>query len=104
MSAPAGGATPGATFWAGWRVLVTGCTGFVGGWLVPRLLAEGALVVGLVRDGAPDSLFHRRGCADRVSVVRGQLEDFPLPEEEMQKSLAAIKNLPKPQVARTGRW
>ncbi|MDM8007963.1 MAG: TrpB-like pyridoxal phosphate-dependent enzyme [Phycisphaerae bacterium] len=35
---------------------------------------------------------------------RGQLEDFPLPEDEMQKSLAAIKDLPKPRVAKTGKW
>ncbi len=35
---------------------------------------------------------------------RGQLEDFPLPEDEMQKSLAAIKDLPKPKMAKSGRW
>jgi tryptophan synthase beta chain len=35
---------------------------------------------------------------------RGQLEDFPLPEEEMQKSLAAIKDLPKPKAVKSGKW
>jgi tryptophan synthase beta chain len=35
---------------------------------------------------------------------RGQLEDFPLPEEEMNKSLAAIKDLPKPKAVKSGKW
>ena len=33
-----------------------------------------------------------------------QLVDFPLPEEELQKSLKSIENLPKPNAAKTGRW
>ena len=38
------------TFWQDQPTLVTGATGLVGGWLVPRLLAAGADVVCLVRD------------------------------------------------------
>ena len=38
------------TFWQDRSTLVTGATGLVGGWLVPRLLAAGADVVCLVRD------------------------------------------------------
>jgi len=34
----------------------------------------------------------------------GQLEDYPLPEELMNKSLAALKDLPKPKVVKSGRW
>lgn len=34
----------------------------------------------------------------------GQLEDYPLPEELMNKSLMAIKDLPKPQVVKSGKW
>ena len=33
-----------------------------------------------------------------------QLVDFPLPEEELQKSLKTIENLPKPEAAKSGRW
>ena len=32
------------------------------------------------------------------------LEDYPLPEEEMQKSLKAIESLPKPKLTKTGKW
>ncbi len=35
---------------------------------------------------------------------QGELTDYPLPEEVMAKSLAAIKDLPKPAVRRTGKW
>ncbi len=34
----------------------------------------------------------------------GKLQDYPLPEELMNKSLAAIKNLPKPKAVKSGRW
>ena len=36
--------------------------------------------------------------------MAGQLTDFALSQEEMRKSLDAIKDLPKPQAKRSGRW
>ncbi|HID39234.1 MAG TPA: TrpB-like pyridoxal phosphate-dependent enzyme [Calditrichaeota bacterium] len=33
-----------------------------------------------------------------------ELTDYALPDEEMQKSLAAIEGLPKPEVHKTGKW
>jgi len=36
--------------------------------------------------------------------LAGQLTDYALSEEEMQKSLATIKDLPKPRAQRSGRW
>ena len=48
-------------FWSDRPTLVTGATGLVGGWLVPRLVAAGADVVCLVRDWVPDSEFVRSG-------------------------------------------
>ena len=63
-------------FWVSRPTLVTGATGLMGGWLVERLLEEGAEVVALVRDGVPNSLATEKGLLDRVKVVRGELEDF----------------------------
>ncbi len=34
----------------------------------------------------------------------GMLQDYPLPEDEMQKSLKAIENLPKASLDKTGKW
>ena len=36
--------------------------------------------------------------------LAGKLFDYPLPEEELAKSLESIKNLPKPEIHRTGKW
>jgi tryptophan synthase beta chain len=38
------------------------------------------------------------------SYLAGKLEDYPLPDEEMKKSLKGIEGLPKPKEAKTGKW
>ena len=60
--------------------LLTGATGFVGGWLVPALVARQAAVVCLVRDWVPDSELVARGLPAQVSVVRGDARDQALVE------------------------
>ncbi len=62
-------------FWQDRRVLVTGATGLVGGWLVKRLLQAEADVVCLVRDWSPQSEGVRSGDLDRCSIVRGDIRD-----------------------------
>ncbi|MGO8815982.1 MAG: GDP-mannose 4,6-dehydratase, partial [Terriglobia bacterium] len=62
-------------FWRDRPTLVTGATGLVGSWLVPRLLAAGADVVCLVRDWVPQSELVRTGTLERVKVVRGDVRD-----------------------------
>ena len=66
--------------WLRKRVFVTGCTGLLGGWLTDWLDRAGADVIGLVRDAVPGSNFHRLGLGDRVTTVRGALEDYALLE------------------------
>lgn len=62
--------------WRGRRVLVTGATGLVGGWLVRDLLAKRADVVALARDWDPQSELIRSGDVNRVTVVNGVVEDL----------------------------
>ncbi len=38
------------------------------------------------------------------SYLAGKLEDYPLPDEEMEKSLKGIEGLPKPKEQKTGKW
>jgi tryptophan synthase beta chain len=38
------------------------------------------------------------------SYLAGELVDYPLPEEEMEKSLKSIEDLPKPKEIKTGKW
>ena len=54
------------------KVLVTGATGYIGGRLVPRLLEDGHRVRVMVRDPARIA---GKAWADRVEVVRGDIED-----------------------------
>ncbi len=65
-------------FWQDKRVLITGCTGFLGSWLTAVLLNMGADVVGLIRDDVPQSQLIRSGNIHRIKVVRGELCDYPL--------------------------
>lgn len=64
------------SFWKQKKVLVTGGTGLLGPWLIKELLAFGANVTVLVRDFVPDSLFFTEAFDTKVSVVRGDLNDF----------------------------
>jgi CDP-glucose 4,6-dehydratase len=57
-------------------VLVTGAQGFIGSWLVSRLLEEEAKVVVLRRDVPAESRFGIEGLEERCDVVQGDLIDF----------------------------
>ena len=67
-------------FWQDRPVLVTGATGFLGGWLVRRLLDQGAEVVCLVRDWVPQSALTSSGLQARVKSVHGEVQDQGLME------------------------
>jgi hypothetical protein len=36
--------------------------------------------------------------------MEGKLMDYPLPEEELQRSIKSLSGLPKPKVVKTGKW
>ncbi len=57
-------------------MLVTGAQGFIGSWLVSRLLEEEAKVVVLRRDVPAESRFGIEGLEERCDVVQGDLIDF----------------------------
>lgn len=38
------------------------------------------------------------------SYMEGKLMDYPLPEEELQRSIKSLSGLPKPKVVKTGKW
>jgi len=65
---------PSRLFWQDRPVAVTGATGFVGSHLTAQLVTLGASVVILRRDEIPASPISD-SWSQRVSVVRGQLED-----------------------------
>jgi CDP-glucose 4,6-dehydratase len=66
---------PSPSFWHRRRVFVTGSTGFLGAWVVRELLARRANVIGLVRDRARPSDLFDGGLVQRVTTVRGRVED-----------------------------
>ena len=68
----------GRGFWADKRVFVTGCTGFLGSWVVEELNRLGATTIGLVRDRgtAVASRVARDGDGMAHFAVHGALEDY----------------------------
>ena len=62
--------------WRGIHALVTGAQGFIGSWLVSRLLDEGAGVVVLRRDIPAESRFAIESLEERCDVVLGDLVDY----------------------------
>jgi CDP-glucose 4,6-dehydratase len=73
-------AETGSTPWLDRRVLVTGGTGFAGGWLAARLHELGASVVCIVRDWVPQALLLGPRARDAVTLVSGDIRDQPLLE------------------------
>lgn len=63
------------SYWQNRPTFVTGATGLLGSWLVPRLVAAGADVVCLVRDWVPQSELVRTGMLERVKAVRGDVRE-----------------------------
>ncbi len=72
-------------FWARRKVLVTGCTGFLGGWVVEDLLARGAVVVGLIRDWVPQSRLLAEDLLGKMVAVRGAVEDLAAVERAINE-------------------
>jgi CDP-glucose 4,6-dehydratase len=63
--------------------MVTGATGLLGSWLVPRLIEAGANVVCLVRDWVPQSELVRSRRVEQVNIVRGDIADRDLIERAL---------------------
>jgi CDP-glucose 4,6-dehydratase len=64
-----------SSHWRDRPVFVTGATGLLGGWLVRRLVDDGAGVVALVRDWVPKSTLLSSDLQQHVTIVRGDVRD-----------------------------
>ncbi|HYP64019.1 MAG TPA: GDP-mannose 4,6-dehydratase [Acidocella sp.] len=62
-------------FWQGKNVLVTGATGFLGGWISRQLLEQGASLITIQRREKPKSQFALAKLAERALVLEGSLLD-----------------------------
>ncbi|MES2523784.1 MAG: GDP-mannose 4,6-dehydratase [Gemmatimonadota bacterium] len=72
-----------STFWRHRSVLVTGASGFLGGWLVRHLVNHNAAVVALLRDWAPDSMLQSDPSLRGVRLARGDVRDQEVLERIM---------------------
>jgi CDP-glucose 4,6-dehydratase len=72
-----------STYWQDRPVLITGATGFLGGWLAERLLNGKADIVCIVRDWVPQSQLVHKRLLDRVKIVRGDITDRQMLERTL---------------------
>lgn len=70
-------------FWNNKNVFVTGGTGFLGNYLVKKLVNYGANVTILVRDYIPQSNIYIGEEYKKVNIVHGMLEDYLLIERAL---------------------
>lgn len=69
-----------SSFWKNRTAFVTGATGFVGAHVVRHLVEKGAQVVCLQRDAIRANSLDILGLREKVTVINGNLEDYPLME------------------------
>ncbi|OYV24582.1 MAG: hypothetical protein B7W99_01555 [Rhodospirillales bacterium 20-58-10] len=62
-------------FWQGKKVLITGATGFLGGWVVRQLLDQGADIIAIIRRPRPHSQFELAGFNQHVTIITGTVEE-----------------------------
>jgi len=70
-------------FWLDRPVMVTGASGFLGGWMVRYLLEAGADLICPVRDWVPGSQLISEKFTERVNLVRGDITDQVLMERAL---------------------
>jgi len=93
-----------ALLWRERRVLVTGCAGFLGAWLVEALLASGSRVVGLVRHAAPESRLFRERLVEKIVVVEGDVRDLALLERAIDEhGIQTVFHLAAQSIVEAGR-
>ena len=61
-------------------MFITGCSGLLGSALSRSLIDSGAELIGLIRDWVPNSRLLAEGIVDRMTVVRGDIEDIEVLE------------------------
>jgi CDP-glucose 4,6-dehydratase len=71
--------------WKEHKIFVTGATGFIGSWLVRRLLEQDAYVTVLIQDWDPQSQLISSGDVQRTRVVNGALEDYSTVERAINE-------------------
>lgn len=72
-------------YWSGRRVFITGSSGLLGSWMTKELIELGAEVVGLIRDWVPTARLVSEGIVDKMTVVRGDIEDMDVLERVMSE-------------------
>lgn len=71
--------------WKNKSVFITGADGFIGGWVAKTLVEKQAQVIVVVRDLKAKNALDIHGIRDKVTVVQGDIADYPLIQRVMNE-------------------
>jgi len=73
------------SFWNLKNVLVTGGSGFLGSYIIEKLIAKNANVIAIIRDQIPNSRLFYENLNKNITIVQGDITDYRLIERTLNE-------------------
>ncbi|HUT82281.1 MAG TPA: GDP-mannose 4,6-dehydratase [Candidatus Bathyarchaeia archaeon] len=72
-------------FWTHKNVLVTGGSGFLGSYVIEKLIAKKANIIAIIRDQLPKSRIFYENLVENITIVNGDISDYRLVERTLNE-------------------
>lgn len=72
-------------FWTHKNVLVTGGSGFLGSYVIEKLIAKKANIIAIIRDQLPKSRLFYENLVENITIVNGDISDYRLVERTLNE-------------------
>ena len=72
-------------FWALKNILITGGSGFLGSYIIEKLVPKEANIIAIVRDHLPKSRLFYKDLNEKITIVNGDISDYRLVERTLNE-------------------